>query len=79
MDPWEETLLRKLGAWREGVQKWGVEKGSRENMREQDGQVGERTEKESKERDILIDGSIMGLARNLALGKFPGIHKDNLS
>ena len=30
---------------------------------------------ESKERDILIEGAIMGLARNLTLGKFPGIHK----
>ena len=34
---------------------------------------------ESKERDILIEGAIMGLARNLALEKFPGIHKDDPS
>ena len=27
--------------------------------------------------DILIEGAIMGLARNLALEKFPGIHKDD--
>ena len=32
---------------------------------------------ESKERDILIEGAIVGLARNLALGKFPGAHKDD--
>ena len=30
-----------------------------------------------QERDILIEGVIMGLARNLALEKFPGIHKDD--
>ena len=34
---------------------------------------------ESKERDILIEGAIMGLARNLALEKFPGIEKDDTS
>ena len=33
----------------------------------------------SMERNILIEGSFMGLARNLALEKFPGIHKDNPS
>ena len=33
-------------------------------------------ERESNERDILIEGAIMGLGRNLVLGKFPGIHKD---
>ena len=38
-----------------------------------------RTEKERKERDILIEGAIKGLARNMALGKFPGIHKDDPS
>ena len=32
---------------------------------------------EGKERDILIERPIMGLARNLALEKFPGIHKDD--
>ena len=34
---------------------------------------------ESKERDILIEGAIMGLARNLALNKFPEIYKDDPS
>ena len=34
-----------------------------------------RTERESMERDILIEEVIMGLARNLALEKFLGIHK----
>ena len=44
-------------------------------MRDPEGQVGGRTERESKERDILIEGAIMGLARNMALGKFPRIHR----
>ena len=30
---------------------------------------------ESKEREILIECAIIGLARNLALEKFLGIHK----
>ena len=30
---------------------------------------------EGKERGILIERVIMGLARNLALEKFPGIHR----
>ena len=34
---------------------------------------------ENKERDILIEGAIMGLARNMALEKFPRIHKDDPS
>ena len=34
---------------------------------------------ESKERDILIEGAIVGLARNLTLEKFPRIHKDDHS
>ena len=34
---------------------------------------------ESKERDILIGESVIGLARNLALEKFPRIHKDDSS
>ena len=56
-----------------------VGKGRKENMREWDDQDGEKTERKRKERDILIEGTILGLARNLALGKFPGIHKDNTS
>ena len=46
-------------------------------MREQDGQDGERTERKSKERGILIGGAIIGQARSLALGKFPGNPKDD--
>ena len=47
-----------------------------ENWREQNGPDEERTERKSKERDILIEGAIVGLVRNLALRKFPGIPKD---
>ena len=51
-----------------------------ENMREQDdGRVEQRTKRESRERDIMIEGAIMGVARNLALEKFPEIHKDESS
>ena len=34
---------------------------------------------ESKERYILIEGSIMELARNLSLEKFPRTHRDDPS
>ena len=33
----------------------------------------------NKEIDSLIEGAIMGLARNLDLEKYPGIHKDDPS
>ena len=32
---------------------------------------------ESNERDILIEGAILRLERNLVLGKFPEIHKND--
>lgn len=38
-----------------------------------------RTEREKKEKIILIEGAIKGLARNMALGKIPKIHKDDPS
>lgn len=38
-----------------------------------------KTERENKERSILIEGGIMGLVRNLTLGKCPEIHKDDSS
>lgn len=44
-------------------------------MMDQKGQVGGKTETESKEINTLVEGTIMGFARNLALGKFPKIHK----
>lgn len=49
-----------------------------ENMREWDGWVEEKTERESKERAILIEWAIIGLGRNLDLKKLSEIHKDDL-
>ena len=49
-----------------------------DNMRGQEGRVGKGTEMGSKERDISIEGAIMGLWRNL-IGKFPRIQKDDPS
>ena len=46
-------------------------------MREWDAQEGGRTVRERKRKDILIEGAIKGLSRNIALGKFPGILKDD--
>ena len=55
-------------------------KGSREeNLRGWYSQDGGRTETKRKERDILIEGAIMRLARKLELEKFPGIPKDDPS
>ena len=46
----------------------------------QDAPRGEgRTETENKERGFMIEGVIMGLARSLALGKLPGIYKNDPS
>ena len=58
---------------------WGKGRRREENLREQDGQDKRRTETESKERDILIEGAIIGLTKNLALEKSPGIYKDDPS
>ena len=48
-------------------------------LRDWNGQVGQRTGSKRKERDISIEGGIMALARNLTLGKFPKIYKDDAS
>ena len=45
-------------------------------MREQKGCVGGRIE-ESKIRDTIIEGAIIGLKRNQALRKCPEIYKDD--
>ena len=42
-----------------------------------DRNLDQQTEMKNKKRDILIDGAIIGLARNLALEKFPGTQKDD--
>ena len=46
------------------------------DLRDWDSQDRGRTETESKERDILIEGAIMELARNLAVEKCPRTHRD---
>lgn len=40
------------------------------NMKVQDVHVGEWLERDNNERDILIKGAIIGLGRNLVLGKY---------
>ena len=40
---------------------------------------GRRMEWESNEREILIERTTMELGRNLELGKYPKIHKNDLS
>lgn len=49
------------------------------NVKVQNGWGRGGTEKESKERAILIVGAILGLGRSLVLGKFPGNHNDEPS
>ena len=46
-------------------------------MRKWDILIGGRDRDEIKERDILIEGTSMGLIRNLTLEKFSGIHKND--
>lgn len=73
-----QDLLRKL----EGGRCKGREREEREGRGEHEERMpgyGGRAERERKERDVLVEGAIMGLTRNVALEKFPGIHKDNLS
>lgn len=38
---------------------------------------GVRTERKSIGRDMLVEEAMMGLERNLTLGKFSIIHKNN--
>ena len=70
-----------MGVRREGRAEWD-EEGKGKGRGEFEGMGYSRWRKdrdESKEVDILIVGAIMGVARNLALEKFPGIHKDDTS
>ena len=66
----------KKGGWKRRER---GERREKENMRESDAQEEGRTERKNKERDILSEGAIKRLVRNMALGKFPGIHKDDPS
>ena len=64
-----------MGGRREGRREGQGEKGSvEENLREHGIRDVGRTEMRAW-KDILIEGAIMELARNLALEKFPGIHR----
>lgn len=46
------------------------------NMRDPDGRVGGGMERETSERNILMEGAIMELGGNLVLEKLPEILKD---
>ena len=48
-------------------------------MRKEYAQEGGRTKRMRKQRAILIEEAFKGLARSMALGKFPGFHKDDPS
>ena len=67
---YKQGLLRQLRVWgsqEEGGWKGRSRKGKQEaNLREQNGQNGETTETESKERGILTEGAVMELSRSLA-------------
>ena len=51
----------------------------KKKLKEWNSQNGGKTETENKERDILIDRAIKGIARNLVLETFQGIHKEDPS
>ena len=68
-----------VGGRRECRRERGGEKREEEkNLREWGSRDGGRTEMRAR-KDILIEGAIIGLARNLTLEKFPGTHKDDPS
>ena len=48
-------------------------------MKKPDGPVGGGMEWKHSKRDILIEGVIMGIGRNLMLGRFLGVHTDDPS
>lgn len=50
-----------------------------ENRKEYNGQVGGVTEGKNNEKDILREGTIMALGRNMVLGNLPEIHNDDSS
>ena len=69
-----------LGNKEEGFK--GYQKREREgrgNMREQDAHEGGRAVRESKKRNILIEGTTIGFALNMAPWKCSGIYKDDPS
>ena len=50
-----------------------------ENIREQDDQVTGGAKWKDNERGILLEGAIIGRGRNMVLGQFPRMHKNDLS
>ena len=69
-----------IGVRREGRRGRGrKEERGEEKLREWDSRAERRIEIESKQRDILSEGAIIGLTRNLTLEKLSGIHKDEPS
>ena len=78
MMPWGRenryNLLSNLGAW--GLE-GRVKRRRMENMKKWDGWVVVGTKMKSKGKDILIEGVIKTLGRNLALRKLQEIQKDD--
>ena len=73
-------IIGSMGEKKEDGRGRGGEKGrEEENMRKKNAQEEGRTERKRKERATLIEGAIKGLVRNMVLGKFPGIQKDDPS
>lgn len=66
-------IKREIRVWNRRGRGEGEEE---ENMRDYNGRDGERSEGESKTKDILTDIFIW-LASNPVLGKLPSIHKDD--
>ena len=68
------------GVRREGGRgREGEKERSEKNMRGMGYSRRREDRDESKERDIFIEGAIIGQERNLALGKFPRIPKNESS
>ena len=64
------------GGERELGEREGEKRRGEEDMREQEDWVRGRIE-ESKKRDTIIEEAITGLKRNLTLGKYPEMYKDD--
>ena len=64
------------GGERELGEREGEKRRGEEDMRDQEDQVRGRIE-ESKKRDTIIEGATTGLKRNLTLGNYTEIQKDD--
>ena len=75
--PWEDEIDKiSWEIWKQGCEERRWRGGN--NKKEQDYYDG-RTERKNKERDILIEGIIMELARKLTVEKVLEINKNNHS